>query len=128
MSEVLDFLLSALSWILLVSGSIWCIVGAVGILRMPDFYARTHPATMIDTLGAALILAGLALQATHIQVVIKLAIIYWLILISSPTSAHALVKAAYAGGLRVRADGPTIGLPSKRERDAQAKRAKEGNE
>ena len=41
---------------------------------------------------------------------------------------HLSVKAAYAGGLRVRADGPTIGLPSKRERDAQAKRAKEGNE
>lgn len=101
---VLDFVLDALSWLLLSAGAIWCIIGAIGLLRLPDFYARTHPASMIDTLGAGLVLAGLALQAPSFLVVVKLVIIFWLILIASPTATHALVKAAYAGGLRVHCD------------------------
>ena len=48
MTEVLD----ALSWLALLGGSAFCIVGAIGLLRMPDFWARTHAAGLTDTLGA----------------------------------------------------------------------------
>ena len=58
MSLVIDIL----SWVLLVVGGFFCCVGAVGLLRMPDFYTRMHAASVIDTLGAGLILIGLALQ------------------------------------------------------------------
>ena len=54
--------LELLSWALLVSGSVFCVIGGVGLLRMPDFYTRTHAASVTDTLGAGLLLAGLILQ------------------------------------------------------------------
>ena len=42
------------SWVCLVAGGVFCVVGAVGLLRMPDFYTRMHAASVIDTLGAGL--------------------------------------------------------------------------
>ena len=58
MSLVLDIA----SWVLLSLGAVFCVIGAIGLLRMPDFYSRTHPATVVDSFGAGLILVGLALQ------------------------------------------------------------------
>ena len=52
-----------LSLVLLAGGSFFCVVGAIGLLRLPDFYTRLHGAGIIDTLGAGLILVGLMMQA-----------------------------------------------------------------
>ena len=54
--------LDIVSWVLLVSGGIFCVIGGIGILRLPDFYTRTHGASLTDTLGASLMLAGLGVQ------------------------------------------------------------------
>lgn len=89
-----------LSWALLLSGGLFCIVGAIGLLRMPDFYTRMHAASITDTLGAGLVLAGLVLQAGFTLVAAKLLIIGALLLFASPTAAHALARAAMARGLR----------------------------
>ena len=96
MSLVLDIL----SWILLLGGGAFSIIGAIGVLRMPDFYARTHPATMPDTLGATMIILGLMLQAGLGLVSAKLLFILLFMLLTSPTGAYALVKAAYAEGVK----------------------------
>lgn len=96
MSLVID----AASWMLLVVGGIFCIVGSVGLLRMPDFYTRVHAASVTDTLGAALILLGLLLQAGWTLVAAKLVIIGLLIFFTSPAAAHALAKAALGRGLQ----------------------------
>ena len=89
----------ALSWLCLGSGGLFCIVGAAGMLRMPDFYTRVHAASVVDTLGAGLVLLGLALQAGLTLVTVKLAIIAALLLLASPTATHALVRAAMHRGL-----------------------------
>ena len=88
------------SAVLLVLGGIFCLIGGIGMLRLPDFYTRTHAASIPDTLGAGLILVGLALQAPHWIVAVKLIAILGFLLFTSPTSGHALVKAAYAHGVR----------------------------
>ncbi len=93
--------LDVASWAALTLGAVFCIIGAVGVLRLPDFYTRTHPATIVDTLGAGLVLLGLALQAPGALIAVKLALVFLFILVSSPTAAHALVKAAYAHDVRV---------------------------
>ncbi|PKO58978.1 MAG: sodium:proton antiporter, partial [Betaproteobacteria bacterium HGW-Betaproteobacteria-18] len=59
----MNIFITTVSWFSLVLGGIFCIVGAVGMLRMPDFYTRMHAASVIETLGAGLILLGLMLQA-----------------------------------------------------------------
>ncbi len=88
------------SWILLGLGSFFCVVGGIGLNRMPDFYTRTHAASITDTLGAGLLLLGLALQAPDPWVVVKIAFVAVFLFVTSPTAAHALVKAAYAEGVR----------------------------
>jgi multicomponent Na+:H+ antiporter subunit G len=93
-------LLDAMSWILLCGGSFFCVVGAIGVLRMPDFYTRVHAASVNDTLGAGLILLGLILQAGWTLVAAKLVMIGLLIFFTSPAATHALAKAALGRGLQ----------------------------
>lgn len=92
-------LVDALSFALLAAGGFFCVVGGIGMLRMPDFYTRMHAASVIETLGAGLLLAGLLLQAGLTLVGAKLAIIGLLIFFASPTATHALARAALLRGL-----------------------------
>ena len=57
------FALDIMSWILLGIGTLFLLIGAVGLIRLPDFFSRMHAAGLIDTLGAGLILAGLMIEA-----------------------------------------------------------------
>jgi multicomponent Na+:H+ antiporter subunit G len=90
---------SIASWLCLVAGGVFCVVGAVGMLRMPDFYTRMHAASVIETLGAGLILLGLLLQAGFTLVAVKLLFVGVLILFASPAATHALARAALVRGL-----------------------------
>jgi multicomponent Na+:H+ antiporter subunit G len=106
----MSLILDIASWALLVAGGFFCVVGAIGILRMPDFYTRVHSASVVDTLGAALILLGLLLQAGDPLVAVRLVIIGLLLFFVSPTATHALARAALIRGL-----APLLGArPSKR--------------
>ncbi|MGE0874962.1 MAG: monovalent cation/H(+) antiporter subunit G [Burkholderiales bacterium] len=109
----MDAVLDALSFALLAGGGFFCVVGGIGMLRMPDFYTRMHAASLVETMGAGLILAGLALQAGFTLVAAKLAVIGLLIFFASPTATHALAKAALARGLEPLL-GPQRRPPSKR--------------
>ena len=92
--------IDALSWVLLVAGGAFCAIGALGLVRMPDFFTRMHAASVTDTLGAGLMLAGLILQAGFTLVTVKLVVIGLLILLTSPAATHALAQAARARGIR----------------------------
>lgn len=96
MSLVIDLL----SWVFLAVGGVFAVIGAVGMLRMPDFYTRMHAASVIETLGAGLILIGLCLQAGWTLVTVKLLFLGLLILFASPTATHALARAALLRGLK----------------------------
>lgn len=95
MSAALDIL----SWVFLVAGSAFCIIGGIGLIRMPDFYTRVHAASVTDTLGAGLMLLGLMIQAGLTLACAKLIMIGVLILFMSPTATHALTRAALVRGL-----------------------------
>ncbi len=87
------------SWVLLLAGSFFCIVGGVGLIRLPDFFARIHGAGITDTLGAGLVLAGLMVQAGLTLVTVKLVMVVGILLITSPTATHAVARAARLAGL-----------------------------
>jgi multicomponent Na+:H+ antiporter subunit G len=95
----MDLVREVAVWFCLVTGSVFCMIGGLGMLRMPDFYTRTHAASLTDTLGATLILVGLAIYSGLNLITVKLFFVLALLYITSPTAAHALVKAAYAKGL-----------------------------
>lgn len=98
-----------LSWLLLVGGSFFLLVGAIGVLRLPDLYTRSHAAGITDTMGAMLILFGLILQAGFTLISAKLLMILLFLLFTSPTASHALGNAAWSSGLRPKmADEPPV--------------------
>ena len=96
----MDLLLDALSWGFLLSGSALILIGSAGLVRMPDFYTRLHPAGVIDTMGAELMLIGMMFQAGFSIVTVKLILIAIFLFFTSPTSTHAVANAAYVAGLR----------------------------
>jgi multicomponent Na+:H+ antiporter subunit G len=98
MTVVLD----VASWGCLLAGGFFCIVGGIGVIRMPDFYTRMHAASVTETLGAGLILLGLVLQAGLTLVTAKLLMVGLLIFFTSPTATHALARAALVRGLKPR--------------------------
>ena len=98
-------ILDILSWTLLLGGSFFLIVGAIGVLRMPDFFTRLHAASVTDTLGALLILFGLMLQGGFTLITVKLILILIFLILTSPTSSHALARAAISDGIKPWLDG-----------------------
>ena len=89
-----------LSWVLILSGSFFAVVGAVGIYRFPDFWARLHAASISDSAGVILLLLGMALQAGLTLITVKLLLIGLFLFITGPTSTHAVANAALVSGLR----------------------------
>ncbi len=92
-------LLDLISWGLILAGSGFCVIGGLGLLRLKGFFVRTHAASVIDSAGAGLLLAGLLLQAGWTLVAVKLTMIGLLIFFGSPTATHALANAAVARGM-----------------------------
>ena len=98
-SATLAMAAEILGWVCVIAGAFFCLVGGIGLLRMPDMFTRMHAAGVTDTMGAGLILAGLALHEGFTLITVKLGFILLFIIFSSPTATHALAQAALAGGL-----------------------------
>ena len=92
--------LDVLSGMLLLGGAIFLLVGAIGVLRFPDFYSRLHAVSVCDTLGAGLVLVGLMLQGGLSLVTIKLLLMFYFMMFTGPTAVHALAEAALQGKLK----------------------------
>ncbi|MHA6289233.1 monovalent cation/H(+) antiporter subunit G [Maricaulis sp. CAU 1757] len=99
MSEFLGYALYAASIVLMATGLVFVLAGAIGVMRLPDFYTRLHAAGVTDTLGAEMIIVGLMLQAHDWQTVAKLALVGLLLFLTSPTATHAVANAAHRAGL-----------------------------
>jgi len=97
---MLDMGLVILSCVILGLGAFFVVVGAIGVFRFPDFYARLHGAGITDTMGAELILLGLAIEAGMTLIAVKLIFIGLFLFLTSPTSTHAIANAALTAGLR----------------------------
>lgn len=86
--------LEALSWAAMLAGAFVLLVTGLGVLTLPEYYSRLHAASITDTLGAALVLFGLAVQAGWSQVTAKLVMVLVFLVLTGPAASHALVKTA----------------------------------
>ena len=93
-------MLDILSWGLLLGGAAFILIGAIGLLRFPDFFTRLHAVSVCDTMGAGLILAGLMLQGGLSLVTVKLILMFYFMMFTGPTAVHALADAALQGRLK----------------------------
>lgn len=94
------WLRAGLSATSIIMGLLFVFAGTIGVLRLPDFYTRIHAAGMTDTLGAEMILLGLIIQAGFSQMTLKLLMISFFLLLTSPTATHAVAHAAHKAGLK----------------------------
>jgi multicomponent Na+:H+ antiporter subunit G len=88
------------------AGTLFMFVASLGVLRLPDFYARIHAPTKAATLGLAFLLGALALHFPELSNVTKAALAILFIGVTAPVGAHILARAAYRSG--VRAPGTTF--------------------
>lgn len=84
---------------LILFGLLGLTVAAVGVIRFPDFYTRSHAVGVMDTVGTLLILSGLALHHGFSLVSGKLLFLLVFIYLANPTITHVLVRAALKSGL-----------------------------
>lgn len=95
----MEVIVNVLSWILILTGSFFVVVGAIGLMRMPDVYTRMHASSVIDTTGAGFLLLGMMLQAGLSLITLKLLFIGAIFFLTSPVVSHALAQAALAAGI-----------------------------
>jgi multicomponent Na+:H+ antiporter subunit G len=85
---------------LIVAGVFFLTVSALGLLRLPDFYARTHAVGKSETLGSILTLSGLAVYNGLELSTVKILFILVFVLVANPTATHAIARAALRTGLQ----------------------------
>ena len=119
----------ALVAMLMLSGVFFLTVSCIGLLRLPDFYARTHAVGKSETLGAMLVLAGLAVYNGLALSTIKVLIILVFVLIANPSATHAIARAALRCGLepwtkeRKQTGGKEDGKSKSTQKESRCKQA-----
>jgi multicomponent Na+:H+ antiporter subunit G len=84
-----------IGWPLIIMGTFFILSAIIGILRFPDFYTRLHASGVSDSLGIPVFLIGLSFLQPDFTSGLKLILLAVIIFIISPTSTHALIKAAW---------------------------------
>ena len=95
-----ELIVELLSWVFMVSGAFFVVVGAFGSWRLEDFWARLHAASVTDSGGVILLTVGMCLQAGMTLITVKLLIIGIFLFVTGPTATHAVANAALVSGLR----------------------------
>ncbi len=91
--------------VLVVLGLLVMTVGVYGVVRMPDTYTRLHVASKMVFLGAMPLLLASALTGGR-EVILRVILIGFFLLVTTPVSAHMVGRAAYLRGERMKAPEP----------------------
>ncbi len=89
----------AVAAVLVILGSLFALVSAVGMLRLPDTLIRMHAATKAGTLGAGLILAAVAIGYGDLGMTLRSLMTMAFLLLTAPVAAHLIGRAAYRSGI-----------------------------
>ncbi len=96
--SALDMIVEVASWVAILLGSAFMLIGAVGTLRFPDFWSRVHAVSVADSAGMLLLTLGMCMQGGFTLVTVKLIIIGIFLFITGPTATHAVANAALVSG------------------------------
>lgn len=97
---VWSIIADAIGWICMIAGGFFCLVGAIGLNRMPDLFTRMHSVSVAETLGVGLLIIGMLVQSPDWMVAVRLVIIGAILFVTSPVSSHALARAALVNGAK----------------------------
>jgi len=88
---------------LILFASLMSVMSAIGILRMPDVYTRSHAATKSSTMAVLLSLVGafiyLIASINYVSIRLLLGIIF--VFLTAPVAGHLITRAAYRSGVKL---------------------------
>ncbi|MGE0348525.1 Na+/H+ antiporter subunit G [Hydrogenophaga sp.] len=112
MHPVVEWLAAAL----IVIAAFFMLVGAIGLLRLPDFYMRLHAPTKASTLGVGgVLIASMLVAATQGRAGVAELLITLFVFVTAPVSANLMAQAALHLQLPSRAPVPPGAVPERRE-------------
>lgn len=91
---MIDIIIAAIATL----GTLFVLLAAIGILRMPDTYLRMAVTTKAATLGVGLLLIAAAIYFYDFSTTTRVLAIILFILLTAPVGAHLIGKAAYIAG------------------------------
>lgn len=83
----------------LILGTAFCLLAALGLVRMPDFYCRLQATTKATTLGTGFVMIAVALYFGEGPPVTRALAVVLFLLVTNPVSGHMLSRAAYMLGV-----------------------------
>ncbi len=89
------------AYVLLAIGSLCSVIGAIGIVRFPDFYNRVHADTVVIVGGAMMLIFGAGLSGGLDIFTVKAILIALIVFFTNPVSSHALARAAHKSGVKL---------------------------
>jgi len=95
---MIESLLQYVAAAAVLSGAVFGLLAAIGLVRLPDLYTRLHAASKAGVVGTGLILIAVALISTDGAVVLRAILGIIFLLLSTPIAAHLLARAAYKAG------------------------------
>jgi len=91
---------NTLTTLLVLAGLSLMLTGSIGLLRLPDFFTRSHATSKVDTLGIMVILLGFAVHQGWSLNAAKLVLAMFFVGLTNPVATHALARAALRLGLK----------------------------
>lgn len=91
-------MIELLAAFLMLVGSVFVLISAIGVARMPDLFMRLQATTKASTLGAGGILLSCLVHFGETDVGMTAVLVIFFLFSTAPISAHALSRAAYAAG------------------------------
>ena len=85
---------------LMLVGLFFLFVAAIGMVRLPDVFSRSHAVALTDSLGALFLLAGLAVEQGFSPNALKILVVLGLLYMLNPVISHATVRAALRSGMK----------------------------
>jgi multicomponent Na+:H+ antiporter subunit G len=87
--------------LLLVSGSLFALIAAIGIIRLPDVYTRMHAAAKAGAVGSGLLLMATGLGSQDPAILARAIAGFVFFLLTAPVSTHLLARAAHIAGVKL---------------------------
>ncbi|MBB3520744.1 monovalent cation/H(+) antiporter subunit G [Rhizobium redzepovicii] len=95
---MMDYILAGTTALLLISGALFALSAAIGLVRLPDLYTRMHAASKVGTVGSGLLLLAAGLYSQELSILARAIAGFVFLLLTAPVSAHLLARAAHLSG------------------------------
>ncbi|MFT8321347.1 MAG: monovalent cation/H(+) antiporter subunit G [Bacillus sp. (in: firmicutes)] len=95
-------LIEFIAVILILIGTIFCFLSAIGLIRLPDVYTRSHAASKSATIGVLFTLVGtFTFFIVEGYFSIRLFLGIFFVFLTAPVASHVIVRSAYRSNVKL---------------------------